>query len=331
MKPNLLQYLVCPECKQPMYCDSKELREIITGTLKCKQGHSYEITNGIPRFVKDMPKDVKQTQESFGKKWHRANNYGFDKITKDFHLKWFLKRFGFSNQRDLVMYLKARGIILDAGCGTGRLSNTLAELTNNLIIAVDISNSVDVAKENLKAHNNVCVIQADLNKLPFGDDLFDLIICDMVIHHTPDPEQAFYNLVNHMKETGEFFTYVYRVKGPVREYCDTKLREITTKMSFEECYRFAEIITKFGRDMTYFNEDLQRFFYWNIFKCFWNEEHGWDNSVITNFDWFHPRYAYRFNVNEVKSWIKKAGLRERRLYLGNSGISVVVDGKNSPI
>ena len=35
--------------------------------------------------------------------------------------------------------------------------------------------------------------------------------------------------------------------------------------------------------------DIQRFIYWNFLKCFYNQELGWDTSVVTNFDWYRPK------------------------------------------
>ncbi|HCR15865.1 MAG TPA: hypothetical protein DIU35_00135 [Candidatus Latescibacteria bacterium] len=38
--------------------------------------------------------------------------------------------------------------------------------------------------------------------------------------------------------------------------------------------------------------NLQRFVYWHIFKCYWNESLDFDTNVMTNFDWYRPKYAY---------------------------------------
>jgi hypothetical protein len=49
--------------------------------------------------------------------------------------------------------------------------------------------------------------------------------------------------------------------------------------------------------------DIQRFIYWNFLKCFWNEQFGWENSVLTNFDWYGPANAIRYSEEEFKGWI----------------------------
>ena len=45
-------------------------------------------------------------------------------------------------------------------------------------------------------------------------------------------------------------------------------------------------------------QDIQRFIYWNFIKCFWNEEFGVEASTSTNFDWYSPSTAFRYNKNE---------------------------------
>lgn len=46
--------------------------------------------------------------------------------------------------------------------------------------------------------------------------------------------------------------------------------------------------------------DIQRFIYWNFLKCFYNEELGWDTSVVTNFDWYSPSNAKRYTQEEFQ-------------------------------
>ena len=48
--------------------------------------------------------------------------------------------------------------------------------------------------------------------------------------------------------------------------------------------------------------DLQRFFYYHIFKCFWNDRFTFDENNLINFDWYHPAYAWRHTPDELKGW-----------------------------
>ena len=110
-------------------------------------------------------------------------------------------------------------------------------------------------------------------------------------------------------------------------------------MSVKECLEFARTITDFGRALADLNAkltvpedipaleikagtyDLQRFFYWNIFKCFWDEDRDYRRSLAVNFDWYHPKYAYRFAPEEVRAWFKKNRLKILSFDVIDSGVS----------
>lgn len=73
--------------------------------------------------------------------------------------------------------------ILDAGCGNGAVTNDIAESWS--VVGCDIS---ETALKNVAAP----AVVADLCKLPFPDDSFDLVLASDVIEHLPDEiyEQA---------------------------------------------------------------------------------------------------------------------------------------------
>jgi 2-polyprenyl-3-methyl-5-hydroxy-6-metoxy-1,4-benzoquinol methylase len=98
-------------------------------------------------------------------------------------------------------------ITLDAGCGVGRFSEYVTKLGGK-VIGVDLSDSVHTARENNKTSNSF-FIKADLNDLPFEIESFDNIISIGVLHHTPNPESTFLNLVRYLKPGGTIFIWVY--------------------------------------------------------------------------------------------------------------------------
>lgn len=88
---------------------------------------------------------------------------------------------------DSVQLFKKKGYkrVLDIGCGYGKHSIYLAENDFN-VSSIDINSQ---ALEWLRAYigeksiNNITVLKADINKLPFKDDYFDVVICSSVLHH----------------------------------------------------------------------------------------------------------------------------------------------------
>lgn len=82
--------------------------------------------------------------------------------------------------------------VLDAGCGPGTITSSFARLIpNGSIIGVDISEDV-IAKA--RAQDDVpsnCSFQAaDITKLPFDNDTFDVIYTSQALGHIPAAEAA---------------------------------------------------------------------------------------------------------------------------------------------
>lgn len=335
-----LQYLRCPTCK-------KKLRPKGNKFLICYSGkHIFSIRNGIPRLLNlnYAKKSQKETRRSFSYKWtHKfSQKYGFDGVTDIFQHNWYLDRYGWKKNA-FKNFIKKQKFILDAGCGSGWGAGWFA--ANNpdaTVFAVDISDGVEQTKRNVKNLKNVIVVQADINNLPFPNNFFDFISCDQVLHHLPNPPASFKKLKNHLKKGGILNTYVYKVKALLREMADIVIREETTKMSPEDCYKFSRAITMLGKSLSDLKiefkvpesipllgikkgrYELQRFIYWYFLKCFWNDEWGMERSLITNFDWYHPKDAYRYTPEEIKKWIKKEKLKLEKFDIGDSGISIRV-------
>jgi SAM-dependent methyltransferase len=88
----------------------------------------------------------------------------------------------------------AGGRVLEAGCGVGAQTVTLARNSPGaLITAVDISEeSLAVARERVAAAGltNVIVEQADVFDLPYAPESFDHVFVCFVLEHLRDPEGA---------------------------------------------------------------------------------------------------------------------------------------------
>ena len=75
---------------------------------------------------------------------------------------------------------------LDVGCGTGALTAELAaRLGESSVAAVDPAPAfVEATKQR---HSGAEVVQAKAEKLPFGDNTFDVALAQLVVHFMPDP------------------------------------------------------------------------------------------------------------------------------------------------
>ncbi len=69
--------------------------------------------------------------------------------------------------------------------------------------------------------------------------------------------------------------------------------------------------------------DLQRFFYWNICKVFYNENFNLTEMNHMNFDWFRPANCFRHTPEEVLSFCESANLEIEDINVQEAGITIV--------
>jgi len=96
--------------------------------------------------------------------------------------------------------------VLEAGCGVGAQTITLARNSPEaLITSVDISEiSLAEARKKAKAAGltNVQFAQADIFNLPYGTESFDHIFVCFVLEHLSRPVEALHKLKGHLKPGG---------------------------------------------------------------------------------------------------------------------------------
>lgn len=284
----------------------------------------------------------KQTYKSFSDKWQQNKTLAFSETLRDGShiIDWILTRNGFSHPEGFSQYLSSKRHILDAGCGNGRVTALLhsnAHSEANLV-GIDLT-SAEVAKENLSHLDRVSVSQKDL----LGDlsDLgtFDFIYCQEVLHHTTDPKRAFLNLCSRLDQGGEIAIYVYKKKGPVREFSDDLIRDQISGLAYEEAMSEMEGLTDLGRALTDMDAkvsvpdikvlgipageyDVQRLLYHFFLKCFWNSNLKYEENVAINYDWYHPQLCSRHTLEEILGWFESAQLKVVHSYVDFYGITV---------
>jgi len=95
--------------------------------------------------------------------------------------------------------------VLEAGCGTGQLSNFLGTTWGRTVIGADMCvNSLTLAERFRRANeiDDVAFLQMNLFRPPFRPESFDLVLCNGVLHHTSDPLLGFQTLAKLVKVGG---------------------------------------------------------------------------------------------------------------------------------
>jgi SAM-dependent methyltransferase len=96
--------------------------------------------------------------------------------------------------------------VLDIGAGSGRHSAEAARHGAH-VIAVDLGDSIDVARRNLPPE--VLTVQADAERLPFEAGTFDFVMSLGVLHHLPDPARALRTVAPLTAAGGRTHVYLY--------------------------------------------------------------------------------------------------------------------------
>jgi ubiquinone/menaquinone biosynthesis C-methylase UbiE len=79
---------------------------------------------------------------------------------------------------------------LDAGCGSGLFFNQVA-LQADFVVGVDVSSKLLAkSKEQARAFQNVFVLQADADHLPFRDGFFDDVFSFTMLQNMPKPAET---------------------------------------------------------------------------------------------------------------------------------------------
>lgn len=220
--------------------------------------------------------------------------------------------------------------LFDAACGYGGLFMDLfsdpapAHLTYT---GADIHGALGHIRQPEKlAPSRIRFLRWDISAPLPTDERFDVVICRAAIHHTPDPRGTFTSLVSRLAPGGTIAITVYAKKAPMREASDDALRAAIGSMPPRDALALSRQFTVLGRDLQASGGrvvisqelsflgikageyDIHSFIYDHFLKCWYNEGFGERYSNIVNFDWYHPEFAYRYDLDEVLRWFDEEGV-----------------------
>lgn len=171
--------------------------------------------------------------------------------------------------------------IMDVGCGNGRLINAFGKKE---IKYLGVDQSKALLKEAKKIHPDKNFVEGnilELSKLP--EINFDYVFSVAVLHHLPGIEtkvQALKQLKNKLNDNGEIIITVWNLWG------QKKYKKLIWKFYF---------LKLFGKNKMDFGDIL---FDWKSSK----------GEVVSK------RYYHAFTKKELKSIVRKAGLKVKKIY-----------------
>jgi ubiquinone/menaquinone biosynthesis C-methylase UbiE len=141
----------------------------------------------------------KETVASFGEEW--KSFHGFSEAD----LKWLGDKYFDIVTPDM---LNNTMNVIDIGCGSGRIIKYLRGRYGH-ITGIDPSQAIFVANELIGKEENVELIQASTDNIPFDDGHFDFGYSLGVLHHIPDTQKALNDSVRKIRPGGHFLLYLY--------------------------------------------------------------------------------------------------------------------------
>jgi len=179
--------------------------------------HAYPIRDGIPFLFRQRDavgagaNDVTDIVKAFYEDTPFPNYDGLD--TRD-SLRQKARTSGAAQLLDEQIPKAAK--ILEAGCGTGQMSNFLGLTSGRTVVGSDIClNSLRLAVgfRDRFGINNAHFVQMNLFDPFFRDHSFDVVVSNGVLHHTADAAAAFRSIERLVKPGGYIVVGLYNWLG----------------------------------------------------------------------------------------------------------------------
>jgi arsenite methyltransferase len=307
------------------------------------RGAEFVLRDGILRAKGLASASQAQTSDAFGFKWKRRESYDSPAMLAAIR-EWLVQRYGAPDEMDWLFAADRPQLLLDAGCGSAVSALELfgERLNRARYVGADISVAAEVAKQRFSERGiSGSFLQCDLMRLPFAPGSLDAIFSEGVLHHTDSTRDAILTLARLLRPGGRFMLYVYNKKSPIREFTDDFIREELQGMTPDAAWAALMPLTKLGKalgelkiefdvpeDVTLLGIpkgkiDLQRLFYWHIFKAYYRPEFTLEEMNHVNFDWYAPKNSHRQTPEQVRAWCAEAGLAVERERIEEAGITVI--------
>jgi 2-polyprenyl-3-methyl-5-hydroxy-6-metoxy-1,4-benzoquinol methylase/uncharacterized protein YbaR (Trm112 family) len=243
----------------------------------------------------------RRSNESFSLQWAR---YQYEDRT------WFkddtdLRRGEFLQSMDLPAERLDGALVIDGGCGNGRLTASVARYGAE-VVGMDLSRSVERAHEKRAAVAGehapyVHFIQGNVLEPPIAPETFDHGHTSGVLHHTPNPKGAFLSFLKLVRPGGQVYVQLYRTREAWVGIPNKLIRSVTSRLPVRLLYRlcYAAVPLHTGLVLLVARMRGEQ----SPIRDFSRRE-----RAISMFDNYSPRYQFRYRPEEVRQVFEEAGL-----------------------
>lgn len=128
---------------------------------------------------------------------------------------------------------KKQAKVLDIGTGTAQIPVILSDLQPQWhITAVDLAESMlKLAKKNIEKagkSQQITLTLVDGKKMPYDDQSFDLVICNSLVHHIPNPLNLFAEIDRVVKANGSIL-----IRDLLRPESENEIEEIVKQANLD--------------------------------------------------------------------------------------------------
>jgi SAM-dependent methyltransferase len=191
IRRELLSLLVCPETGLPLSGWDGASRY---GTLTTIEGKTYPIRQGIPcllpTFLQEATAPLVSDASELAEKKREMD--ARDAQAEDYDRMLGLRIFTAVELPLSLRYLwlEPQHLMLEGGCGTGRMTAAFSQKVRGLVCADFSFASILAARQKLSPElaEKTLFIQADLSQLPLRSDSFDRVGSFGVYEHIPTPD-----------------------------------------------------------------------------------------------------------------------------------------------